>query len=267
MGANASDQLDIDYELFEFNDEELLASSVDQEGNLKENVSSKYEDHPDKVSIVPRMIDDLNALSLFFEDDKPTWRFIRGSEICVVEYGFGDASGSGFGSSFKTQNGIRYRFGLWGRDTQGESSNFRELANLVDSLYDRATTDKTKLKGLEVFLFTDNIVAEGAFYKGTSSSKKLFNLILKLRLLEMKEGFKVHIIHVAGSRMIAQGTDGLSRGDVNEGVMAGKSMLDYIPLNKTCLERSPLLRKQIEYCLQPLVESSSQRIHFLRELD
>ena len=256
-----------DDDLIDFNEEELLVSAIDHDGNLKESSVDQYMNHPEQVSIVPRMTEDLNALNLFFAEEKPTWRFVRGSEICVAEYGFGDASGSGFGSSYQTNAGIRYRFGIWGRDTQGESSNFRELANLVDSLYDRATADKTKLKGLEVFLFTDNAVAEGAFYKGTSSSKKLFELILKLRLLEMKEGFLVHIIHIAGTRMISQGSDGLSRGDANEGVMTGRSMLDFVPISKTCFARSPLLKKQIEYCLQPLGDLTSQRIHFLSELD
>jgi len=53
----------------------------------------------------------------------------------------------------------------------------------VDALYDRVEEENAKLKGLEVFLFTDNVVAEGAFYKGTSSRRKLFELVLKLRLL------------------------------------------------------------------------------------
>lgn len=38
--------------------------------------------------------------------------------------------------------------------------------------------------------------------------------------------------------MMAQGTDGISRGDMLEGVMAGIPMLDFIPLNKEACERS-----------------------------
>jgi len=254
----------------EFDDdytEEEVLPFLDSEGNIKAD-ANLYTNHPDKVGLAPRMYDDLEALALFFKSDNPSWRFIRGSEICVVEYGFGDASGVGFGSSFESKGGISYRLGVWGKDVGGESSNFRELSNLVDALYDRCSNENgTPTKGSEVFLFTDNAVAEGAFYKGTSSSKKLFNLVLKLRLLEMKAGMKIHIIHIAGTRMIAQGTDGLSRGDSNEGVMQGKSMLDFVPLAKTCLRRSSKLKDQLKWCLTFYLKEVNKKLIFLNEKD
>jgi hypothetical protein len=49
----------------------------------------------------------------------------------------------------------------------------------------------------------------------------------------------LHVIHVAGTRMIGQGLDGLSRGNLTEGaVMTGHSMTSYVPLSKTALEQS-----------------------------
>jgi hypothetical protein len=44
-------------------------------------------------------------------------------------------------------------------------------------------------------------------------------LILHLRKAEMKYGFSLHVVNVAGTRMIAQGTDGLSRGIMMEGIV------------------------------------------------
>ena len=41
--------------------------------------------------------------------------------------------------------------------------------------------------------------------------------------------------------MIAQGTDGCSRGFLMEGVMAGDNMLDFVDLAKSAVERSPSL--------------------------
>lgn len=38
--------------------------------------------------------------------------------------------------------------------------------------------------------------------------------------------------------MIAQGTDGISRGDKGEGVLQGKAMMEYVPLHKGVLDRS-----------------------------
>ena len=81
-------------------------------------------------------------------------------------------------------------------------------------------------------------MAESCFHKGTSHSRTLFNLIVRLRLAEMKAGMKLHIIHVAGTRMISQGTDGVSRGNYLEGAMMGANMLQFVPLNQSALDRS-----------------------------
>jgi hypothetical protein len=74
-------------------------------------------------------------------------------------------------------------------------------------------------------MFTDKMVSENAFYRGTSSSPFLFELVLRLRLLEMHGGWKLHVIHIAGKRMIQKGTDGFSRGDMMFSVMGGVYML------------------------------------------
>ena len=87
-----------------------------------------------------------------------------------------------------------------------------------------------------MFLFTDNSTAEAVFYKGNSTSRPLFELMLRLRKLEMAGDLILHVIHVAGTRMVAEGADGGSRGDLNQGVMAGQSILDFVPLHLTALE-------------------------------
>ena len=52
-------------------------------------------------------------------------------------------------------------------------------------------------------------------------------------------GVKLHIFHVAGTRMIAQGTDGVSRGYLALGVMAGEAMTAFIPIHLSAVDRSP----------------------------
>ncbi len=49
----------------------------------------------------------------------------------------------------------------------------------------------------------------------------------------------IHVIHISGKRMIACGVDGLSRGDITEGIAAGITMDNFVPLHKDCCERSP----------------------------
>jgi hypothetical protein len=65
-----------------------------------------------------------------------------------------------------------------------------------------------RVKDAEVFLFTDILTAEAVFYRGNSTSRTLFELMLRLRKVEMDGGLNLRVIHVAGTRMIEQGTDG-----------------------------------------------------------
>lgn len=74
-----------------------------------------------------------------------------------------------------------------------------------------------RLSGVEVFLFTDNSTAEAAFARGSSTTESLFDLVKRLKLMEMVFRARIHVIHISGKRMIAQGTDGLSRGCLTEG--------------------------------------------------
>ena len=52
-----------------------------------------------------------------------------------------------------------------------------------------------QLGGSEIFIFTDNSTAESAYWKGTSTSKLLFELILRHKKLEMDHDLILHVIH------------------------------------------------------------------------
>ena len=225
---------------------------------LKDVKNGKYRDEksgvrmeaPETVMAVRRLKDDVSALTHLLARETAPWRFIRGDKVASAEYGFGDAAKSGFGATFEDADGnIWFRLGVWGHDTNDLSSNWRELANLVEALEARAEDDN--FRGIEVFLFTDNSTAEAAFYKGSSSSKRLFELILRLKKLELFIGCLFHVIHVSGKRMIAQGTDGTSRGDIGEGVMRGQSMLSFVPLHLSALDRCPDLEECIRSAVIP----------------
>ena len=198
-------------------------------------------EQPAKVKPVGRLSNNLKALKKLFKSDKPPRRFVRGKSIKEAMYGFGDASGQGFGASWEVREGeLYFRLGTWGEDMSSASSTLRELKNLVESLELMATLEY--LAGFEVFICTDNSVAEAAYFNGSSSSEELFNCIVRLRQLEMGHSCKIYIFHVSGKRMIAQGSDGLLRGNFSEGSMKGKNILEYIPFNGNALERSPLLK-------------------------
>jgi hypothetical protein len=60
---------------------------------------------PTSVVAVPHLTDDLHALSSLFSPSNPPVRFVCASHTLVALYGFGDASGSVFGSSIALPDG------------------------------------------------------------------------------------------------------------------------------------------------------------------
>ena len=197
---------------------------------------------PKYVFPVPRLADDIHCLIELTESTLPPHRKVRMNKDGRVIYGFGDASKQGFGVSVETSDkSISWRSGKFVSIIQEQSSNFRELLNLVE--YIEEAFNEGLLDNCELFMFTDNATAEAAYFKGSSKSESLFKLVLRLRKIEMSGKCIIHMIHIAGTRMIWQGTDGLSRGDRNAGVMAGQSMLSFVPLHLSAGQRSSTLIK------------------------
>lgn len=195
------------------------------------------EGAPETVEAVPRLRGDVEAMLSLTEATLPPQRQVRMERKGRVLYGFGDASARGFGSTVEVNGNTHYEYGQWVTNiTEETSSNWKELCNLIESVerwYDAGWLSKN-----ELWLFTDNSTAENAFWKGTSKSRKLFELVLRIKKLEMRGDFVMHVVHVSGLRMIQQGTDGISRGDKTEGVMGGGKMMDYVPLHLGVTERS-----------------------------
>jgi hypothetical protein len=77
------------------------------------------------VLSVPRLKDDIDAMSLFFSAENAPWRFVRGKRICIAHYGFGDASKAGFGATLQDGcGGTWFRLGVWSCSEEEESSNY-----------------------------------------------------------------------------------------------------------------------------------------------
>jgi hypothetical protein len=193
----------------------------------------------------PRLASDVFCLLQLFADPTPPTRMVRCSHCKTAIYGFVDASSAGFGGSFALLDGsLFFRHGLWGRDADSISSNFRELSNLVGSVEDGVQSGD--LADTKLFILTDNTTAEGCYYKGNSDNKKLFMLVLRLQKLEMSASLRLHVIHVAGTRMICQGTVGLSRGLLTDGVFAADPMKLHLPLHLEAHERHPSVVQWIQ---------------------
>jgi hypothetical protein len=202
---------------------------------------------PLRVTIVDRLEDDILALELLTSFDDPPDLPARPSRIARPRYLFGDASGAGYGitESSPDSTNVVVDFGLWTPEITAEtSSNQREFLNIVLAI-EKMDDENQLTEATEFWIFTDNFHAEACFYKGGGCSKTraVLDLMLRLQKIQMKGKAFIHIVWVSGKRMIQQGTDGLSRGDLTNGVMRGIPMLEFVPLHKTVLERQPKAAK------------------------
>ena len=69
----------------------------------------------------------LEALYLLFQDKEVDLRLIQVTVTVEVLYIFWDASGLGFGDSWKEEYAVSLRFCLWNEEGGGTSSNYREF--------------------------------------------------------------------------------------------------------------------------------------------
>ena len=92
---------------------------------------------------------------------------------------------------------------------------------------------------------TDNSTVEQAVYKGSSNSPLLLDMVIEYFELQVIFNFTILITHVAGKRMIACGSDGLSRGATNEGIMNGEDFLSFLPLHLSAIDRSSDLKNWV----------------------
>jgi hypothetical protein len=110
----------------------------------------------------------------------------------------------------------------------------------------KAEAGEGHLRNSMIFMCTDNSTVELAIVKGNCSSTKLFKLTLAVQCLEMEQGAHVVVSHVSGERMKVQGMDGVSRGQLKEGVSVGPDMLSFIPFHLSAIQRQPLVKEWIQ---------------------
>ena len=181
------------------------------------------------------MVSDMNTFEKLFDQKEPTKVNMRAKSFHQVIYGVGDTAGDGFGDSFLTKDRIR----VWNETISSRSSNYQEFRNFLVAF--KREGDAGRLANSFVIFWTDNSTVEAALYKGTSDIHFLLKIIIEFHSLLMKYGGQAFISHVAGTRMIAQGGDGLSRGALNRGVMRVDDYLSFIPFHLSALEREPKL--------------------------
>ena len=217
--------------LFQFANDRITEKELDIALSGKDERAA-----PHLVRASISLIFDVKALSKIFAPSAVPVVSVRSKQVITVVYGFGDASGTGLGATFTCGSGLNFRIGVWGSKEDPESSNWKEFTNVVESLEEEGL--EGNLDNSEVFMFTDNSTVEACVSRGSSTSPKLLELVVRLQALSMRVGIKINVFHIAGTRMIAQGTDGVSRGFLGQGVMDGLAMNAFVPIHMSAAERS-----------------------------
>lgn len=224
-----------------------ILKAFDDDDNISslENHIKKLASSPSEfVEGVPRLSNDVQVMKKLLSPSAPPKVRRRRSKLGKAYYGLGDASGAGFGYAVDIDGTLYDEYGEWKAAISEQSSNYRELRNLKNAV-ERLAKAKL-LEDSELYLFTDNFVAERAYYNGGSTqSKHLDQLVFELWNLQMHYDFDLYVYHIAGTRMIESGVDGLSRGDKGEGVARGIPVLNFIPTHLTPFERSTSLESWI----------------------
>ncbi len=159
--------------LEELEDED--AARVRHQAKLKQGDAGVYAPKDGLTTPVPRLKDNVAALIRLSNFKLPPMQVVRPSQVVQVFYGFGDASGKQFGATLSENfncrgwlsgtgsdgSGICFRIGLWLPEEEEESSNYKELRNLVDTIREEAVADQ--LRDCKLFIFTDHSTAEGCF--------------------------------------------------------------------------------------------------------
>lgn len=170
-----------------------------------------YQEPPLFISVVLCFLSDLKALQVLMSGTNPS------KMGTVLKSGYGYLQfcrhlGSRIWNHLSGRWQGIFQYGQWpDRISETMSSNWRELANLVDSL-EVEVQDQEGLTDCEIILFMDITTTEAAYWKGASKSEWMLDLVLHLRLLEINNDLIIHVIHVGGTCMKVQGTYGISWG-------------------------------------------------------
>jgi hypothetical protein len=145
-----------------------------------------------------------------------TYRAHSGRGI-VLKWGDGSGTGTGGSTEFYelteaqlASPGMELWMGVWGARSKPRTSNWKEARTVLESLLQERGTDR--LRGRMVFYMTDNLVSYYVINSGSSRTPGLLQLALEIKELCLELGCQVEVVHVPGTVMILQGTDGQSRG-------------------------------------------------------
>jgi hypothetical protein len=146
----------------------------------------------------------------------------RGGGI-VVHEGYGDASPAGTGNIDVAPDGeVTYRAGKWRPAEVARSSNWKEMRTVLSRLEAEVRTQRetgsSKYNGCVLYVCTDNSTTAYAVERGSSASRRLLELVRRIRLAEATLKCLVVVVWISGKKIIEAGADGVSRDVFGEGL-------------------------------------------------
>ncbi|MGL4352310.1 MAG: hypothetical protein ACRCT2_17460 [Plesiomonas shigelloides] len=146
----------------------------------------------------------------------PIVRHVRTFRSGTLVPNWGDGSGTGTGGTLGVPDGpLQMWMGTWTGFVFSYSSNWKELSTLaltLSHLRDLQESGRSNVRGCTVFYFTDNSTTYWWAQNRSARHERNQDLLERIGMLELELDVTLHVVHVPGVVMIAQGTDGLSRG-------------------------------------------------------
>ena len=141
-------------------------------------------------------------------------------DVGTLGISWGDGSGTGLGGTItfiplvSTQDPttLNVWMGTWDTTIAPATSNWKEMCTLKQTLLNEKCLNGSRVRHRRLIYCTDNMVMSDIFRRGISKSDSLQKLFLDIKLLEIELKCHLLVIHVPGTSMIQEGTDGLSRG-------------------------------------------------------
>jgi hypothetical protein len=164
------------------------------------------------TTLTPGAIDELNTWAEILTADQG--RQARAMDSGTIIPSFGDGSGTGTGGTvqYDPAQPLEMWMGTWSPVVIHHHSNWKEARTLLATL-ERAQLDHTStVRDRTFFYFTDNLVLYFIVSAGASKSPVLHKLLTRIKLIALTLNVQLEVVHIPGTSIITQGTDGLSRG-------------------------------------------------------
>jgi hypothetical protein len=155
--------------------------------------------------------DDLKMWKWMLERDggRQAW----GGRAGTLVPSFGDGSGTETGDTVQYVEGEPFEMwlGTWNPRAYHFSASWKEMRTLLATL-ERAKVTCRDVRGVTFFNFTDSSTVYFSVSKGSSTSKSLHDMVVKIKQLEIEMRCHLEVVHVPGTTIITERTDVVSRG-------------------------------------------------------